>query len=803
MPVAAAAPRPAPASGPVAATTTTTTTTTVTTDTSTTAAEQSAEQVLTWTANNSVTAYASAPATAVAGPATIVFDNSVTAGNTIGMSHTLTFDTTTPGYNHDVTLDILANPWDTNRGVHEAQVVLTPGTYRYFCAIPGHGTMAGELVVTDGGGQDDTTAPTVTAEVTGEQDADGAYVGAATVTLSAADDSSGVASIEYDLDDAGYTAYTAPVAVDTPGAHTLRYRATDNAGNVSEVGTVTFTVASPDPGDVTAPTVTAEVAGERDDDGAYVGSATVTLSATDDDSGVASIEYDLDGAGYVEYTGPIVIDEPGMHMVGYRATDEAGNTSEAGMVHLVVVEEPVEDTTPPTVSAEVAGEQDADGAYVGAATVTLAATDDRSGVASIEYDLDGAGFTAYTGAVVVDTPGAHTLAYRATDGAGNVSQAGSVSFTVVEPVEEDTTPPTVAAQVTGDMDGDGAYVGSATVVLTAEDAGSGVATVEYELDGGGFATYTGPVAVDAPGTHTVRFRAIDNAGNVSEPGSVTFTVVEPEPDDTTAPTVEAQVLGEQDAHGRYVGSATVVLSAADTGSGVATVEYEVDGAGFVEYTDPVVLDTPGTYAVRYRAVDNAGNVSVPASLGLTVVAADEEPADTTAPTVSAEVAGDLGDDGAYLGSATVTITAQDDGSGVASIEYALGDGPFQEYTGPVTVSAAGSHELRFRATDEAGNTSEVESVTFRVAHDGTDACPASDERPTVVVAGVVTTVPNVDTGNGCTINDLVDEDGAYANHGAFVAHVRELADRLVADGHIGPKDRPRLVSAAARSDVGR
>ena len=26
------------------------------------------------------------------------------------MSHTLTFDTSTPGYNHDVTLDILANP---------------------------------------------------------------------------------------------------------------------------------------------------------------------------------------------------------------------------------------------------------------------------------------------------------------------------------------------------------------------------------------------------------------------------------------------------------------------------------------------------------------------------------------------------------------------------------------------------------------------------------------------------------------------------------------------------------------------
>lgn len=77
------------------------------------------------------------------------------------MSHTLTFDTTTPGYNHDVSLDILANPFDANGGRHEAEVTLTPGTYRYFCAIPGHGTMVGELVVTDDGGGEDTTAPTV------------------------------------------------------------------------------------------------------------------------------------------------------------------------------------------------------------------------------------------------------------------------------------------------------------------------------------------------------------------------------------------------------------------------------------------------------------------------------------------------------------------------------------------------------------------------------------------------------------------------------------------------------------------
>jgi hypothetical protein len=84
--------------------------------------------------------------------------------------------------------------------------------------------------------------------------------------------------------------------------------------------------------------------------------------------------------------------------------------------------------------------------------------------------------------------------FRATDNAGNVSAVGSVAFSVVEPdEEEDTTAPTVTSQVSGTRNSAGAYVGSATVTLTATDADSGVTTVEYSLDGGAFTAYTAPV----------------------------------------------------------------------------------------------------------------------------------------------------------------------------------------------------------------------------------------------------------------------------------------------------------------------
>ncbi|MEV7331865.1 copper-binding protein [Micromonospora sp. NPDC093244] len=390
-----------------------------------------ADQVLTWTADDDTTRYKSVPTQAVAGPTTIIWENSAATGNTTGMPHTLTFDTSTEGYNHDVTLNILANPFDANDGRHQATVTLTPGRYRYFCAIPGHSQMVGELVVTDGGGGEDTTAPTVSAAVAGDRDADGNYIGAATVTVSASDAGSGVDTVEYQVDDTSFQPYTQPVRLTAVGDHSVQFRATDKAGNTSAVGSVAFRIVEPTQEDTTAPVVTAALAGDRDGDGNYIGTATATLTATDAGSGVATIEYALDGADFTPYTNPVVVTGVGAHMLHYRATDVAGNTSAEQMAHFTVVAPAQEDETPPTVSVTVTGTRNDDGGYVGAATVTLTAADDSSGVASVEYALDTGAWTAYTAPVTVRATGAHTLRYRATDAAGNASTEQSTSFTVV------------------------------------------------------------------------------------------------------------------------------------------------------------------------------------------------------------------------------------------------------------------------------------------------------------------------------------------------------------------------------------
>ena len=262
--------------------------------------------------------------------------------------------------------------------------------------------------------------------------------------------------------------------------------------------------------------------------------------------------------------------------------------------------------------------------------------------------------------------------------------------------------------------------------------------------------------------------------------------------------VSASVTGDRDPNGNYLGSATVTLTATDTESGVDRIEYSLDGAAFVRYTAPVVVNTVGAHMVHYRATDRAGNTSAERTESFTVVARP----DTTPPTASAAVTGERDANGNYLGRATVTVTASDTESGVDTIEYSLDGGAFARYTAPVVVSQVGAHTVRYRATDRAGNTSPEGSASFRVVEAGPDACPNSDTRATVIIGAIDSGVANVDTGNGCTINDLIDERGYYPDHASFVRHVDTVTERLVVDGILTRRDRGSIVLAAIRSDVG-
>ncbi|WP_220502443.1 3-keto-disaccharide hydrolase [Microbispora sp. H10670] len=83
------------------------------------------------------------------------------------------------------------------------------------------------------------------------------------------------------------------------------------------------------------------------------------------------------------------------------------------------------------------------------------------------------------------------------------------------------------------------------------------------------------------------------------------------------------------------------------------------------------------------------------------------------------------------------------------------------------------------------------------------SCAVPDARPTVRFLDADTGVANRPAGGGCTVNDLVDDERAWPDHGAFVSHVGEVARRLGRSGVIGGRERAALTRAAARSRIGR
>jgi len=61
----------------------------------------------------------------------------------------------------------------------------------------------------------------------------------------------------------------------------------------------------------------------------YVSKVTATLNATDNESGVNKIEYQLDGGGWQTYLQPFNITTDCHHKINYRSIDNAGNTEPA------------------------------------------------------------------------------------------------------------------------------------------------------------------------------------------------------------------------------------------------------------------------------------------------------------------------------------------------------------------------------------------------------------------------------------------------------------------------------------------
>ncbi|WP_232323857.1 ThuA domain-containing protein [Catenuloplanes japonicus] len=135
-------------------------------------------------------------------------------------------------------------------------------------------------------------------------------------------------------------------------------------------------------------------------------------------------------------------------------------------------------------------------------------------------------------------------------------------------------------------------------------------------------------------------------------------------------------------------------------------------------------------------------------------------------------------------------------SGGVSHRWDFGDGTSSTEINPRHVyAAAGSYTVKHTVTYADGETVTVQSTV-------TAACAAPDTRTSVFVGDTNTGVPNKQVGGACTINDLIDDEGVWADHDSFVRDVTTIADRLAKAGTITARESGALTRAAASSPIG-
>jgi peptidoglycan/xylan/chitin deacetylase (PgdA/CDA1 family) len=177
----------------------------------------------------------------------------------------------------------------------------------------------------------------------------------------------------------------------------------------------------------------------------------------------------------------------------------------------------------------------------------------------------------------------------------------------------DVTPPVTSISCNGAPCSSTPYTGgNVSVALSATDAGSGLSSTHYTLDGSpptlASPTYSGPFALST-GTTTVSYRSWDRRGNVE--ATKTQVVQVQSGSDTTPPVTTILCNGATCASTNYPGGVTVSFSATDGsgGSGVDKTFYTLDGTdpntSSPVYTGPFLL--AGNTTVKFFSTDLAGN----------------------------------------------------------------------------------------------------------------------------------------------------------------------------------------------------
>lgn len=441
----------------------------------------------------------------------------------------------------------------------------------------------------------------------------------------------------------------------------------DKAGNTKTAAVSGLHIDSTPPvttGSVSAPLAT----------GWYADTVRVTLTGTDNLSGVAKTWYAVDGGSATEYDGAFDYATPGTHTITFWSKDGAGNVEDAAAPgHSLTVKI---DGIKPTITGSASPAPNTARWNNTDVTVAFSCADAESGIASCPEDSvlshDGAG---------------QSVTGTATDHGGNTESA------TVGPINVDKTKPTLTGVATTPPNANLWYNGDVTVHWTAADDTSGVDPATTPADsvvtGEGASLVAGPVQVS------------DLAGNTRSQTLAGIKV------DRTKPMISGAATTIPNTAGWYRADVAVDWTCSDALSGIepgaCPATSTVDGEG---------SSLSATASVSDRA-DNGQSATV---AGLKI--------DRHAPTT------DVSAPSAWTNQAvTMTFEATDNLSGVAATYYTVNGGTALEGEG-VTFTDEGEYDLEVWSVDRAGNRETANSATVRIDRTaptiGHDQSPAAN-----------------------------------------------------------------------------
>lgn len=512
------------------------------------------------------------------------------------------------------------------------------------------------------------------------------------ITVKGSDTTSSIHHVEYNLDSAGVQSGPSPTTlhITGDGTHTLDTEVVDQAGNRSGVRNDTVQIDSIAPQDQTvAPSIWQYTP------------TTIYVTGSDALSGVAHVDWLLDGAPGSGANGTGVVIPDGTHSLKTRIVDLAGNTT-SYVDHTIQV-----DTTGPQDTTSVPGP------WQPASPVDIHVTGvdpQGSGIDHVEWKLDGGSIQTgpNNSTVSISGDGVHTLETSVVDGGGEQSGWNTryVRIDTVTPTDQTVT-------------SNGWFRTAQTVPVTGADAHSGVQKVEWKLDSGATQTATGnpaSVLVSGDGNHTLVTRIYDNAGHVSG-FKTNYLQIDGSAPNNTTPAADSSWRKTQ-----Y----SVVLSGTDAVSGMSKMLYSVDGGPVQEGPSGLltaVVSGSGPHTLRTYAEDVAGNQS--GYRDETVRIDSVPPIDTTTAPGSP-----------VQNNYPITLGGTDAHSGINIIKYTIDGGPEQSGApgSTVKISGDGPHTLQTMAIDNVGNDSgwKTQTVTVDLSLNA-DSTPPTDT--TTVTAG--------------------------------------------------------------------